>query len=85
MCRWESITGPATDLGQLAEYVESERQSGARRPTFATVHGRHATQVRSTDLTLDKFIDASTLAQAPALPRATGMPRFVPLTRSSVA
>lgn len=74
------ITGPATDLGQLAEYVESERESGSRRPTFATVHGPSATQVRAADLTLDKFIDATTLAEAPALPRATGTAHTVLLT-----
>jgi fatty acid CoA ligase FadD9 len=74
------ITGPATELGQLAEYVESERESGSRRPTFATVHGRGTTQVHAADLTLDKFIDAAILAQAPVLPRVTGTPHTVLLT-----
>ncbi|WP_232518837.1 carboxylic acid reductase [Mycobacterium intracellulare] len=74
------ITGPATDLGQLAQYVESERKSGSRRPTFATVHGRDAAEVRAAELTLDKFIDATTLADAPALPRAAGTPHTVLLT-----
>jgi fatty acid CoA ligase FadD9 len=74
------IVGPATDLRQLADFVDSERKSGSRRPTFATVHGREATEVRAADLTLDKFIDATTLAAAPALPRATGTPRTVLLT-----
>ena len=32
------IIGPATDLCQPAEYIDSERNSGSRRPTFATVH-----------------------------------------------
>ena len=74
------IIGPATDLRQLAEYVESERKSGAQRPSFATVHGRGATEVRAADLTLDKFIDAKTLTEAPALPRAAGTPHTVLLT-----
>jgi fatty acid CoA ligase FadD9 len=74
------ITGPATDLRQLADYVESERESGSGRPTFATVHGRDATKVRAAELTLDKFIDTATLAQAPTLPRATGTPHTVLLT-----
>ena len=74
------IIGPATDLGNLAEYVEAERTSGSRRPTFATVHGRDATEVRAADLTLDKFIDAKTLTDAPALPRATGTPHTILLT-----
>ncbi|MGD1239796.1 carboxylic acid reductase [Mycobacterium seoulense] len=74
------IIGPATDLRQLAEYVEAERASGSRRPTFATVHGRDATEVRAADLTLDRFIDAHTLAAAPQLPRVTDTPRTVLLT-----
>ncbi|QZA17893.1 thioester reductase domain-containing protein [Mycobacterium malmoense] len=74
------IIGPATDLRQLAEYVDSERNSGSRRPTFATVHGRDAIEVRAADLTLEKFIDTKTLAQAPALPRATGTPHTILLT-----
>ena len=65
------IIGPATNLGQLAEYIETERVSGAKRPTFATVHGQGANEVRASDLTLDKFIDAETLAGAPTLPHTT--------------
>jgi fatty acid CoA ligase FadD9 len=74
------IISPTSDLAQIAEYVEAERESGSKRPTFATVHGRGATQVRAADLTLDKFIDAKTLAEAPGLPRATGTPQTVLLT-----
>ena len=77
------IISPATNLRQLAEYVESERESGSKRPTFTTVHGRGATEVRAAELTLDKFIDAKTLAEAPALPRATGTPQTVLLTGAS--
>jgi fatty acid CoA ligase FadD9 len=74
------IISPTSDLRQIADYVEAERESGSKRPTFATVHGRGATQVRAADLTLDKFIDAKTLAEAPSLPRATGTPHTVLLT-----
>lgn len=74
------IIGPTTDLMQLAEYVDSERNSGSARPTFATVHGRGATEVHAADLSLDKFIDNKTLTEAPALPRATGTPQTVLLT-----
>lgn len=74
------IISPATDLRQLAEYVEAERESGSTRPTFTRVHGRSATQVRADELTLDKFIDAKTLTEAPSLPRATAEPRTVLLT-----
>ncbi|MCV7164042.1 carboxylic acid reductase [Mycobacterium stomatepiae] len=74
------IINPAYDLRQLAEYVESERDSGAARPAFSTVHGRGATEARASELTLDKFIDAATLAEAPTLPRATGTAHTVLLT-----
>ncbi|CDO86347.1 oxidoreductase [Mycobacterium triplex] len=74
------IISPATDLRQLAEYVESQRKSGSKRPTFSTVHGRGVTDARASELTLDKFIDAATLAEAPNLPHATGTPHTVLLT-----
>jgi fatty acid CoA ligase FadD9 len=74
------IIGPATDLRQLAEYVEAERESGSERPTFGTVHGRGAIEVRAADLTLDKFVDAKTLTEAAALPRAAGTPHTILLT-----
>jgi fatty acid CoA ligase FadD9 len=44
------------------------------------VHGQGATQVHASDLTLDKFIDAKTLADAATLPRTTGVPNTVLLT-----
>ena len=52
------IVSPATDLQALADYIEAQRQPGAKRPTFAAVHGQDATEVHARDLTLDKFIDA---------------------------
>ena len=74
------IISPTSNLQQIADFVEAERESGSKRPTFATVHGRGATEVRAADLTLDKFIDAKTLTAAPNLPRATGTPHTVLLT-----
>src|SRR3954468_15501023 len=62
------IVSPASDLASLAAYIEAERQPGTKRPTFASVHGRDATEVHAGDLTLDKFIDAKTLAAAASLP-----------------
>ncbi|MBV8930850.1 MAG: carboxylic acid reductase [Mycobacteriaceae bacterium] len=73
------IINPASNLARLAEYIDTER-SGSTRPTFATVHGEGASEARAADLTLDKFIDAATLAGASSLPRATGEPRTVLLT-----
>ena len=73
------IVSPANDLQAIADYIEGERQ-GSKRPSFASVHGRDATEVRASDLTLDKFIDAPTLAAAPTLPRPSAEVRTVLLT-----
>jgi fatty acid CoA ligase FadD9 len=74
------ITSPANNLRDIAKHIEAQRGSGARRPTFAAVHGPGATAMRASDLTLEKFIDAKTLAQAPGLPRTTDEPNTVLLT-----
>ena len=74
------IVSPATDLQTLADYIEAERRHGAKRPTFASVHGRDATEVHASDLTLDKFLDAATLADAPSLPAPSTQVRTVLLT-----
>ncbi|OMB83769.1 carboxylic acid reductase [Mycolicibacterium conceptionense] len=73
------IVSPATDLAGIAEYIETQR-SGSQRPTYASVHGRHTAEVSAADLTLDKFIDAATLAAAPNLPKAGSEVRTVLLT-----
>ncbi len=74
------ITSPASDLAALADYIEAERQPGSKRPTYASVHGRDATEVHAGDLTLDKFIDAATLAAAANLPAPSAHVRTVLLT-----
>ena len=49
-------------------------------PSCASVHGHVAPQVHATDLTLDKFIDAATLTNAPALPPPSAEVRTVLLS-----
>ncbi|BCP16375.1 carboxylic acid reductase [Mycobacterium paraintracellulare] len=73
------IVSPANDLAAIASYIEAERQ-GSKRPTFAAVHGRGATTVHASDLTLDKFLDEATLAAAPSLPTPATEVRTVLLT-----
>jgi fatty acid CoA ligase FadD9 len=73
------IVSPANDLQAIADYIEGERQ-GTKRPSFGSVHGRDATEVHASDLTLDKFIDAPTLAAAPTLPRPSDEVRTALLT-----
>ncbi|MGV0742475.1 carboxylic acid reductase [Mycolicibacterium sp. XJ870] len=74
------IVSPANDLSAIAAYIEAQRQPGSKRPTYASVHGRHAGEVSAADLTLDKFIDEQTLAAAPNLPKASAEVRTVLLT-----
>ena len=74
------IVSPASDLRALADYIEAQREPGAKRPTFAAVHGQDATEVHAHDLTLDKFIDNQTLAAAPTLPPPSDQVRTVLLT-----
>jgi fatty acid CoA ligase FadD9 len=73
------IVSPASDLQSIAGYIDDAR-TGSQRPTFAAVHGRDATEVAAADLSLDKFIDAATLAAAPNLPAAGADVRTVLLT-----
>lgn len=73
------IVSPASDLGGVADYIEAEL-SGSKRPTFAAVHGRGATEVHAVDLTLDKFINAQTLAAATSLPGRSQDVRTILLT-----
>ncbi|WP_217229548.1 carboxylic acid reductase [Streptomyces anulatus] len=64
------IISPANDLAEVARYIGAARRPAAtRRPTFASVHGAHPTEVRAQDLALEKFLDARTLAAAPPRPR----------------
>ncbi|BCZ20289.1 carboxylic acid reductase [Mycobacterium senriense] len=73
------IVSPASDLSQIADYIEAERRSGSR-PTFARTHGKGETTIYASDLTLEKFIDAKSLTAAKTLPRVTGEPHTVLLT-----
>jgi fatty acid CoA ligase FadD9 len=74
------IISPANTLRDVATHIQAQRDSATIRPTFAAVHGPGATAAQASDLTLEKFIDATTLAQAPTLPRANGAHNTVLLT-----
>jgi thioester reductase-like protein len=69
-----------THASVVEEAVHDERKPGAKGPSFASVHGRDSTAVHAADLTLDKFIDATTLTGAPALPGPGAEVRTVLLT-----
>jgi fatty acid CoA ligase FadD9 len=74
------IISPANNIGKLADYIETQRSTGAQRSIFTTVHGHGATVISASELTLDKFIDAQTLSSAKSLPHVTGEPNIVLLT-----
>jgi fatty acid CoA ligase FadD9 len=76
----QTIVSPTATLTTVANYVDGERTSVSTRPTFASVHGRGATVARAAELTLDRFIDADTLAAATRLPAPTGAVNTVLLT-----
>jgi glycopeptidolipid biosynthesis protein len=70
------LDGQASDKQDHGGDIEDEHDG----PSFASVHGREATVLHASDLTLDKFIGAETLTAAPTLPRATEAARTVLLT-----
>jgi fatty acid CoA ligase FadD9 len=74
------IVSPASDLAAIAAYIEAQRAGGAKRPTYDAVHGRDATEVHASQLTLDKFVDSGTLAAATTLPGPASEIRTVLLT-----
>lgn len=74
------IINPAGGMRHIADYIEAERTSGARRPSFATVHAAGNAVVRAGELTLDKFIDGQLLAKAPGLARPGEHVRTVLMT-----
>jgi fatty acid CoA ligase FadD9 len=74
------IISPTGDLQHLANYIETERSSGGKRPTFAALHGTDSKEAHARDLRLDKFIDKEILTRAPALPRADGTINTVLMT-----
>ncbi|HEX7304515.1 carboxylic acid reductase [Lentzea sp.] len=74
------LLGPAGTLRSIAAHVQAQRAAGASRPSFASVHGEGATEIRAADLSLDKFFDTGLLEAAARLPRPGGEPRTVLLT-----
>ncbi|MBO1413263.1 carboxylic acid reductase [Streptomyces sp. FH025] len=87
------VISPAYDLQRLADYIGDKREAGGKRPTFASVHGtsvhdepvrdEETHEVHAKDLTLDRFLDAQTIAAARELPPPAGEPRTVLLTGAS--
>jgi glycopeptidolipid biosynthesis protein len=71
---------PAGDRQDHADDIDADQKPCAKAPSFASVHGRDTTELHAADLTLDKFLDATTLTAAPTLPRPSAEVRTVLLT-----
>jgi len=74
------INNPAGSLRQLTSYIERVRSNASQRPTVASVHGRGVTEIRASDLKLEKFLDAKTLDNARNLEPASNGIRTVLVT-----
>jgi fatty acid CoA ligase FadD9 len=74
------IVSPASDLRTIAVFIDDQCNGANRRASFASIHGRDATEVHAADLTLDKFINTTTLTAAPTLPGPATEVRTVLLT-----
>ncbi len=74
------IIDPTADLQAVANHIETARRSDGAVPTFASVHGAGATEVRARYLTLDKILDAATVDGAPNLASPSSEIRNVLLT-----
>ncbi len=76
----QTTNSPTASLGSIADYIERERSAVSDRASFASVHGADSEVIRASDLSLAKFIDGRTLAQAATLPDAKPEPKTVLLT-----
>ncbi|MGV3768615.1 MAG: carboxylic acid reductase [Sphingobium phenoxybenzoativorans] len=74
------INNPAGSLQQIADYITRMLSGVSDRATFASVHGRGATEIAASDLTLEKFIDAETLAGADAIAPPSDNPQCILIT-----
>ena len=74
----------APSVRSLSQQLDGDASSvagpGAKGPSFGSVHGRDTSEVHAGDLTLDKFIDTTTLSAAPTLPPPSAEVRTVLLT-----
>ncbi|MFE2292631.1 carboxylic acid reductase [Streptomyces sp. NPDC059452] len=74
------ILRPSSTLARIAERLGAARDAREPRPTFASVHGGGAREVRAADLALDRFVDARLLAAGRGARTAPAAARNVLLT-----
>ena len=64
----DSILSPTGSPKKWADDIEAMLSAEGSRATFASVHGKGATQIHGKDLTIDKFLSEDILTQAKDLP-----------------
>ncbi|MEE6138710.1 amino acid adenylation domain-containing protein [Mycobacterium sp. 050128] len=67
-------------MSQRLDSAADADETDANGPSYVAVHGRDTEELRASDLTLDKFIDETTLLGAPTLPAPSAEARTVLLT-----
>ncbi|BBY20963.1 non-ribosomal peptide synthetase [Mycobacterium stomatepiae] len=67
-------------MSQRLDSDDDSDETDANGPSYVVVHGRDTEELRASDLTLDKFIDETTLLNAPTLPGPSAEARTVLLT-----
>ncbi|WP_348540919.1 carboxylic acid reductase [Streptomyces sp. SAI-041] len=58
------LLSAGNNLQAVADHIEAARAGAAGRPSSASVHGADAAEVRADELTLEKFLDVTTLGSA---------------------
>lgn len=76
----DMVLSPTGNLRKWAAHIQRALSGAGGRPSFASVHGKGATEIRAAELALSKFIDADCLASAAALPESNLEARTVLLT-----
>ncbi|MER0449442.1 carboxylic acid reductase [Streptomyces sp. Edi4] len=76
----QAVLAPASTLARIAQGLGVAREPGASGPTFASVHGQGAREVRATDLTLDRFLGEHVLTAERTAPDASAPVRRVLMT-----
>ena len=74
------INNPTGSLQHVVRYIERARDEAFKQPTFTSVHGRGASEIRVSDLTLEKFLDAALLENVPHAAPPASEPRTVLVT-----
>lgn len=64
------VLGPTATLARIAHHLGAAREPHPVRPTFASIHGRDAVEVRASELTPERFMDAGALRRPASRPSA---------------